>query len=195
MSYYLFLDSSNTSLAVGVSNEDKVLASTEYECWQSQSEHMIPEIDKMLTSLNVSKDQISRVYVCIGPGSYTGVRIALTIAKVMATSLGCEIYPVNSLHAEKDCSSPSICLINARSGRSYFAVYEGEKELEKCSIKTNDEVKEYIQNHPSYTICGDTKYLGIEGKKSSIVEQMFSLKDSLEKCENPMGLKPLYMKD
>jgi len=195
MSYYLFLDSSNTSLAVGVSSEEKLLSSTEYECWQSQSEHMIPEIDNLLTSLNVSKDEISRVYVGIGPGSYTGVRIALTIAKVMATALKCDVYPINSLQAQKDCKNPSICLINARSGRSYFAVYEDEKELEKCSIKANEEVLEYIKNHPEYSICGECKYLGIQGIKNSLVEQMFSIRNKVTKCDNPMGLKPLYMKD
>ena len=86
MEYYLLLDSSNTSLTVALANKDSLIDEISYEAWQTQSEHMIPEINNLLNKHNVRRNDIIGVMVSIGPGSYTGVRIALTIAKVIALS-------------------------------------------------------------------------------------------------------------
>ena len=191
----LLLDSSNTSLSVGIESNGELLGSTSYEAWQAQSEHMIPEIDKLMDEYGISRKNITGVVTSIGPGSYTGVRISLTIAKVVALALDVPIYPVSSLRVLKDGEIPSICLINARSGRSYFGVYQGEKVVVEDCIKTNDEVKQYIAEHPDYAICGNAAYLGFENKDTNICQQMVSLLPHLEKCENSLSLKPIYLKD
>ena len=191
----LLLDSSNVYLSVGVMKDDSLLDFTSYESWQTQSENMVPEIDKLLKKHNITRNDIDGVVVAIGPGSYTGVRIALTIAKVMALALDIPVYPVSSLHILKDDDKPSICLINARSGRSYFGVYQGSKVIISDCIKTNDEVIDYINEHKEYSICGDVKYLGFENKNTNVCQQMVSLFKDLKPCENSLGLKPVYMKD
>ena len=76
----LLLDSSNIDLSVGISKDGVVIDYTSYEAWQCQSEYMIQEIDKLFAKHNISRNDISSVIVNIGPGSYTGIRISLTIA-------------------------------------------------------------------------------------------------------------------
>ncbi len=191
----LLLDSSNTSLSVGLEKDGALLAFTSYEAWQEQSEHMIPEIDKLMESNSVSRKDITGVVVSIGPGSYTGVRISLTIAKVIALALEVPIYPVSSLRVLKNNDLPSICLINARSNRSYFGVYKGDEVIVGDTIKTNDEVLEYIKEHPDYSVCGNVKYLGYENLDSNICLQMVSLLKVLSPIENDLALKPVYLKD
>lgn len=191
----LLLDSSNTSLSVGFENNGLLIGFTSYEAWQIQSEHMVPEIDKLMSELNLTRKDIKGIICSIGPGSYTGVRIALTIAKITSLACSCPIYPVSSLRVLKDNDKPSICVINARSNRSYFGVYQGKEILVSDSIKTNDEVKEYIASHPEYSICGDARYLGYENKDTNICKQMVSLKDTLTPSENDLAVKPVYMKD
>ena len=193
--FVILLDSSNTSLTVGLANENGVLDSTSYEAWQSQSEHMIPELDTLLNKHNVSYKDISDVVVSIGPGSYTGVRIAITIAKTIAVALDAKLYPVSSLRVLKDGEKSSICLINARSGRSYFGVFENDNILVEDTILTNDKVLEYISSHPTYTVCGNTQYLGIEGKEPDIARELYSLMKVSEPIDDPLALKPVYMKD
>lgn len=191
----LLLDSSNTSLSVGIESNGKLLDYVSYEAWQEQSEHMIPEIDNLLTKNHISRDDIKGIVVSIGPGSYTGVRISLTIAKVMALALNIPIYPVSSLRVLKNNNLPSICLINARSNRSYFGVYEGNKVLVSDTIKTNDEVLEYIANHKDYSVCGNVKYLGFDNLDSNMCLQMVDLLKDLKPCDNSLALKPVYLKD
>lgn len=193
--FTILLDSSNTSLTVGIAKEDKLLESVSYEAWQAQSEHMIPELDKLLKKYNVERKDIKYVVVAIGPGSYTGVRIAITIAKTIATALNVDVYEVSSLRCLKDENRPSVCLINARSGRSYFGVYEGEKIIIPDTIYTNDKVLEYINEHPTYSVCGNTSYLGIEGKEPDIARELLAIKKYTKKSDNPLSIKPVYMKD
>lgn len=195
MKYTILLDSSNTSLSVGLADGEKVIDDISYEAWQSQSEHMIPELDVLLNKHHVERKDIADLMVSVGPGSYTGVRIALTIAKTIATALEVNIYTVSSLRVLKDGSAPSICLINARSNRSYIGVYEKGDCLLADQIMNNEGVREYIIQHPSYHICGNTAYLGIQGIQSNIVKEMWDLRPYLEKAENPLGVVPVYMKD
>ncbi len=191
----LLLDSSNTSLSVGFENNGVLIGFTSYEAWQVQSEHMVPEIDKLMAKLGLSRNDIDKIVTSIGPGSYTGVRIALTIAKVTSLACSAPIYPVSSLRVLKDNDKPSICVINARSNRSYFGVYEGKTVIIEDCIKTNDEVKEYIASHTDYSICGDARYLGYENNDTNICLQMVSLLGVLKKAENDLSVKPVYMKD
>ena len=193
--FIILLDSSNTSLTVGLANESGVLASTSYEAWQSQSEHMIPELDNLLNKYQVSYKDISDVVVAIGPGSYTGVRIAITIAKTIAVATGAKLYGVSSLRCLKDGNNPSICVINARSGRSYFGVFEDEKIIVEDQILTNDKVLEYIYNHKDCSLCGNMDYLGLSGKEPQIAKELFSLMKCTSPVEDSLALKPVYMKD
>ncbi len=192
--YTILLDSSSTDLAVGIALDDKLVKETIYPAWQKQSEYMVNEIDILMKDLSITKDDIKDVIVATGPASYTGVRIALTIAKTIYLCTNCDVYAVSSLQILKCENKKSICLINARSDRSYFGVYEGNKVIEKDQILPNDEVRDYINSHPDYVVCGDTKYLDIPSYKSDVLKEMLILKDSLKKEENPDLLSPVYLK-
>ena len=193
--FTILLDSSNTSLTVGLAKDDILLESISYEAWQTQSEHMIPELDKLLDKYEVARNQISDVVVAIGPGSYTGVRIAITIAKTIAAVLPVKVYTISSLRCQKDGKNPSICVINARSGRSYFGVYEDDKVLVEDMILTNDKVQEYINEHPDFVVCGNATYLGVNGKQPDIARELLSLKKVVAPVSDPLAVKPVYMKD
>ncbi len=193
--FTLILDSSNVDLSVGIAKGNELIDYVSYEAWQSQSEYMTDEIDKLLSEHHLTRHDFKDVIVTIGPGSYTGLRIALTIAKVMALALNIPLYTLSSLHVLKCHDQPSICLMNARSNRSYFGVYEGSKVILKDQILTNDEVKEYISNHPDYVVCGDAIYLGKEGYKANVLLEMLSLKEVATKYDDSLGVHPLYLKD
>ena len=191
----LLLDSSNTSLSVGFENRGLLIGFTSYEAWQVQSEHMVLEIDKLMKKLGLTRNDIDKIVVSIGPGSYTGVRIALTIAKIASLTCACPIYPVSSLRVLKDDEKPSICLINARSNRSYIGVYHDKEVIVNDCIMTNDEVRDYISKHSDYSICGNARYLVYENKDTNICKQMVSLLHVLHIAENDLAVKPVYLKD
>ena len=193
--YTILLDSSNTKLAVGIAKNGIVLKSIIYEAWQEQSEHMIPEINKILESFDVKNEEIDDVMVAIGPGSYTGVRIAITIAKIMGYALNIPVFPVSSLHVLKCENKPSICIVNARSKRSYVGVYQGKNVILEDQIMTNEELINYINEHKDYVLCGNLAYLGLEGQDTNTINEMLSLKPFIIPLSDSLSLTPVYMKE
>ncbi len=193
--YSVILDSSNVDLLVAIAEDDKLIDVTCYEAWQRQSEMMVVELEKIFKKNNIDKSNIKDILCGIGPGSYTGVRISLTIAKTASFALNIPVYPISSLRMLRDGDKPSICLINARSKRSYIGVYEGKDIILKDTIFTNDEVLDYIKNHPDYSVCGDTEYLGIKGHRSNAAIEMIAIKKYTEPMLDTLGLKPVYLKD
>ena len=192
--YQLLLDSSNIYLSVGLARDGKVVDKIYYEAWQRQSEMMVTEVDNILKRNSLTKNDLDAVVVGIGPGSYTGVRIGVTIAKTIAYALKIKIYAKSSLSLLKDVQNPTICVFNARSGRSYFAVYEGKKTLVKDCVKTNEEVLAYINEHKDYKVCGDTYQLGLESSKFDIIQNLAEFDES-ELVKNVFELNPVYLKD
>lgn len=191
--FKLLLDSSNKFLSVGLSKDGKVIDKICYEAWQRQSEMMVTEVDNILKRNKVEKGDLDGVVVGVGPGSYTGVRIGVTIAKTIAYSLKIKLYGKSSLSLLKHREIPTICVFNARSGRSYFGVYHGQKVLEKDVVTENENVLEYIHSHPDYLVNGDTYQLGLESGEFDIIENLAETSNLVE--VDPFKLNPVYLKD
>lgn len=190
----LLLDSTYKDLNVGLCIDGK-MHETCYECFQRQSELMIPEIDKILKANKVNPKEIDSIVVTHGPGSYTGLRIALTIVKVYSYAVNCPCYSLSSLNVLCKPNVESICLINARSNRSYFGVYKDNKCIVEDCIMPNDKVLEYIKDHKEYAVCGEVDYLNIEGYKADLLNNMNELKNEENKVKDIFTLKATYLKD
>ena len=192
--YQLLLDSSNVYLAVGLAKDGKVVDSIFYNAWQRQSELMVNEIDNIFKRNKIDKKDLDAVVVGIGPGSYTGVRIGVIIAKTIAYALKIKVYAMSSLSLLRCGDEPTICLFNARSNRSYFAVYEGKKAIEKDCVLTNEEVLSYIEKHPTYKICGDVNQIGKQSEEITIISNLAKF-DENDLVSNIFALNPIYLKD
>ena len=192
--YQLLLDSSNKYLAVGLAKDGKVIDSIFYEAWQRQSEMMVTEADNILKKNNVDRSSLDAVVVGKGPGSYTGVRIAITIAKTIAFALKIKLYAASSLSLLRVNDKPTICVFNARSGRSYIGVYENDKVLLEDKVLTNEEVVNYVNEHSEFLLSGDTEQLNQTSSEFDIIENL-AKSISKENEVDPFKLSPAYLKD
>ena len=156
---------------------------------------MVTEIEKILKRNNLSKDNINEIVVGIGPGSYTGVRVSLTIAKIMGLMLKIKVYAVSSLEAQKIKDVPTISLMNARNNRSYFGVYLNNNVIVKDTIYETKDVLDYISKHKDYAICGDVKYLGLESSSFDLASSLLSSKREENLVKDILSLKPTYLKE
>ena len=205
--YTLLLDSSNKLLVVGLAKDNKVIDSIIYEAWQKQSEYMINEINNIFTRNNIDPKEVNEIIVTKGPGSYTGLRIALTIAKIYGYILNIPVYALSSLEIlldSKEDNINTICLMNARSSRSYIGIYSSNKEvLLEDKVLTNEEVKTLIKNNATYKVSGDISYLNLDLDNTNyydlsnldLLNNMLYLKDESNKVENILTLKAIYLKD
>lgn len=88
------------------------------------SKNIMPKIDQLLKDNNVDIQEIDGIIVGVGPGSYTGIRIGVSVAKMLAWTLGCPLYEVSSLFVMgsnmKECAS----VIDARRGNVFAGAYK-----------------------------------------------------------------------
>lgn len=195
MKYQLILDTSSKYLVVAIANEEKVLKSIQYEAWQRQSEVAMTEIENVCKGLNVNVKQINKIIVSKGPGSYTGIRIALTIAKTLAMILECEIITLSSLEMFIKPIGKYVSVLDARSKRAYVGRYENGIPTYEDTVLTLVELKEWIEQNKDYQVVGEVKILGLEEKNINIAENMYEMSKNKESVKDVDALVPTYLKD
>ncbi|MDD4005745.1 MAG: tRNA (adenosine(37)-N6)-threonylcarbamoyltransferase complex dimerization subunit type 1 TsaB [Bacilli bacterium] len=194
--YSLLLDSANRDLSVGLVKDGTIIDRISYQAWQRQSELMVKEIDTILKRNAVDAKNLSEVVFTIGPGSYTGIRIALTIAKTLSYSLNIKIFAISSLIAQKAANLKTISVINARSNRSYVAIYdEVGKVLVEEKVWPNEELFEWINGNSDFVVSGDATYLGLEAHPSDVLSGMLKARLNTLPVDNVLTVKPVYLKD
>lgn len=191
----LLLDSSNVELIVGIAKDNKLIDFVRYDAWQRQSELMINEINNLYIKNNIDPKSIDEIIVSNGPGSYTGLRIALTIAKIYGVSLSIPVYTLSSLMILQDLNKVSICVMNARSNRSYIGIYNKKEIIMSDRVLKNEEVLDIINKNKDYSLCGDAEYLLGFNNRQDVLNNMLFLKDESNKVKDILTLKAIYLKD
>lgn len=103
--YVLAFDTANETVAIGLGVLDAearmiaLRASCEVEAHRASNTQLLPRVDDLIAQAGVPRDAIRCVTVGRGPGSFTGVRIAMATAKGIASALGCALCGVSSLDA------------------------------------------------------------------------------------------------
>lgn len=93
----LAMDTSNHPLSVALVEDRQLIAETTLNLAKNHSVYLMPVIKALLASANWQPEQLDRIVVSKGPGSYTGIRIAVTTAKTLAATLKIELVGVSSL--------------------------------------------------------------------------------------------------
>lgn len=134
----LALDTSTSAMTVAVVDGERVLGETVSEAERNHSVLLLPVVDELMRGLGLGPRDLRGVVIGCGPGSYTGVRIGVTVAKTFAWSLGLPVYGVSSLEAlsvggwrDAAALSPTVRApawvvpaIGARRGQAYTALFE-----------------------------------------------------------------------
>lgn len=124
----LAIDTSNQIMGVAVIDGTAVLGEYITNLNKNHSVRLMPAISDLMQEVGVKPNQLDRIIVAHGPGSYTGVRIGVTIAKTLAWTLNIPIVGVSSLEVLarngqhfNGIVSP---LFDARRGQVYTGLYK-----------------------------------------------------------------------
>ena len=123
----LYIDTSSSYLYTGIVCDGKLISEVQENLQLDLSKLALPKIAEMFSENNLKPNDIDKIIVVNGPGSFTGIRVGLTIAKVYAWSLNIPIIPITSLEAMA-CSCEEdrmlVPIIDARRGYVYGAIYK-----------------------------------------------------------------------
>lgn len=125
---YLAVDTSTQTLTIAIGERDRVYAESSAVVKKNHSNRLMPLIESLLESLDMTPENLKGIIVGQGPGSYTGVRIGVTTGKLMAWSLAIPLVGVSSLdglafHYKNE--DFLVCpMFDARRKQAYCALYE-----------------------------------------------------------------------
>ena len=123
--YSLILDSSTKVLYVALVKDNDILFEKYIEGKNDHAKNIVYTVDEAIKAAGIDSFKLNKVIVGYGPGSYTGVRMAVTVAKMMAVFAHVELYTISSLKlmasGEKGVVNASI---DARRGNAFAGVFD-----------------------------------------------------------------------
>ncbi len=124
----LAIDTSNLVMGIAVISDDRITGEMITNLKKNHSVRLMPAIDQLLKDVDMKPAELDRIIVANGPGSYTGVRIGVSIAKTLAWALNIPIAGVSSLEVlaqnGKMAESYVSPIFDARRGQVYTALYD-----------------------------------------------------------------------
>ena len=203
----LFIDSSRKSLSVALASQDKLIFVSNVNSYSKHSNFLMNEINNILNKFDLKPNDIDNYIVLNGPGSFTGIRVGVTVSKTLSWALSKKIYVLNNLEALKVGIDNDIVIsvIFDKDDYSYVGYYENNlikedylsiddnifniynKNITIVSLEENnyiDKLKEKLSlnNKVNIKIINDYDYM-------SVINYALSKKDV-----NPHLVKPIYLK-
>ena len=167
---------------------DQEVVETVYE--QGNNNHsvtLMPYLNTMLSNHHIELKEIDEVIIGIGPGSYTGVRIGVTVAKMIAYLNDVKLYQVSSLAIMASFSDASFILpmIDARRGNAFMALFENKNQV--LSYVKDD----CLANIEDYQVQIGIEYQIVESGEPKIMKVIKS--DLLTEIKDVHQLEPNYL--
>ncbi len=214
----LAIDTATKIGSVGIYSREKgIVGEITINGSLNHSETLMTSIDYLFKITKIEIEKIDLIVTSVGPGSFTGIRIGVGVAKGLAYSLKKPIVGINeldliaSLNGKRDETNKIISLIDARKERVYYCEYErtNDGDLKKNTEYLDGELANVLEEYKNIK----TLYLGdgsiiyrekikeITKANASFYDKSLSIPRSSvlaelgleKKIENIMLLEPFYI--
>lgn len=162
----LAIDTSSKNATVSITENEEKLIELNNNDERTHSQKLMPMIEQSFKETNLSLNDINLISCCLGPGSFTGVRIGIATAKAFADSKNIPTVGVNSLEelAYNLNIEGYVCtLIDAGHGNCYAGFFNIERDT----------------NNALQTVDSDLIFLNLQDENQKISDK--KLKDFIEK--------------
>ena len=196
----LYIDTTTSNLYTAVYQDNKILDSISSSFGKDLSKVALDKIKDMLDGLNLTPKDIDKIIVVNGPGSFTGIRIGVTLAKTLAYTLNKDITTISSLQAMalsiKDSEEFIVPIIDARRGFVYAAIYDKDgNPILKDQYISLESLRQACDN-----LIGDYSFIGNDINFDLDYEEYSpNFLNIIEKYKdkeniNPHLVNPIYLK-
>ena len=153
----LAFDTSSKALSLAILEDKQVLAETTINIKKNHSITLMLAIDFLMASLDWTPKDLDRIVVAEGPGSYTGLRIAVATAKTLAHTLNIELIGMSSLLSlvPRQQEGLLVPLMDARRNNVYAGFYENAKPVMPEAHLSFAEVLEKVTDAEQVTFVGE----------------------------------------
>ena len=154
----LAFDTSSKALSVAILDGENLLADVTVNIKKNHSINLMPAIDFLMKAVDLKPTDLDRISVAQGPGSYTGLRVAVATAKTLAYTLNIELVGVSSLYAlsaAADFDGLVVPVIDARRNNVYAGFYKYGQSLKDDQHMNFADVLEAVKDEESVMFVGE----------------------------------------
>ena len=198
----LFFDTSSDLLKVSLIKDNKIIFDKELHTKNDHSSYLVPTIDEAFKSNNIDFKELDEIIVGNGPGSFTGTRISIAVAKTYAFSFNIPVYMISSLEEliyDNDGYDFYVPIIEEKKENLYFSIFDKDKKRVMDDTYSSTEYMykklEELDGKILLISLSDKEYEKYDTVKASInaLNIMKNIDVNNEKV-NPHLLKPNYTK-
>ena len=119
----LSIDTASEIASVALSREGILQAEVSWRCRRNHTVELLATIDRLLAQMGATKEDLAAVFVCIGPGMYTGLRVGVSTAQGLAYALRLPVVGIGRLEldAYQHAAFPGRIVAVHRAGRGELA--------------------------------------------------------------------------
>ena len=193
-----YIDTTSNYLYTGLSRNNLLLIERKLNLAHDLSTFALDEVRKMFLEANIKPNDVDKIIVVNGPGSFTGIRIGVTIAKLYAYLLKKNITTVSSLEAMNiSCEEDKlhVPIINARRGYVFGAIYDNDKVILEEQYMTIEKLKLILMElNKDYVFISNDQFNDLKTKEynPNILKIINTYKD--RESINPHLVNPTYLK-
>jgi len=198
----LFFDTSSDLLKVSLIKDNKIIFDKELYTKNDHSSYLVPTIDEAFKSNNIDFKELDEIIVGNGPGSFTGTRISIAVAKTYAFSFNIPVYMISSLEEliyDNDGYDFYVPIIEEKKENLYFSIFDKDKKRVMDDTYSSTEYMykklEELDGKILLISLSDKEYEKYDTVKAIInaLNIMKNIDVNNEKV-NPHLLKPNYIK-
>ncbi len=182
----LFIDTSLSDVSIALLKDGKLLSCIHNNIPGEHSVYVSKYIEDILENNNKSSDDVNEIIVVNGPGSFTGIRIGVTIAKIFAYLKKIRIVTITSLQARAIGNNNNyiLSLIDAKHDNYYVGLYDSKYNKITEEFASIDKVEELKEKYNPLVVTPDNNYN---------IEEIVEYTKSFE-GQNPHTVDPIYLK-
>lgn len=198
----LFFDTSSDLLKVSLIKDNNIIFDKELHTKNDHSSYLVPTIDEAFKSNNIDFKELDEIIVGNGPGSFTGTRISIAVAKTYAFSFNIPVYMISSLEEliyDNDGYDFYVPIIEEKKENLYFSIFDKDKKRVMDDTYSSTEYMykklEELDGKILLISLSDKEYEKYDTVKASINALNIIKNIDVNNAKvNPHLLKPNYIK-
>ena len=160
----LFIDTAMANVSISIIKDGVMLSRVCENIPNEHSKYATSYVKKVIDEANIDANDVDKIFVVNGPGSFTGVRIGVTIAKTYGYLINKNIIPVSSLKSLAISSKQNgtvMSVINANRSNYYVGIYDSEfNEIINEQFVSANRLLDLIDEYNPYIVSNDFNVLG-----------------------------------
>ncbi len=155
----LFIDTSCSDVSIAILKDNKVISKKVESIPNEHSKYAVSYVEEVLKDANILPREVNNIMVVNGPGSFTGIRIGLTIAKIYAYLLDIKVNLISSLKTLALSTSGEyiLSIIDAKNNNCYIGLYDKEyNEIINEHFGNYDEVNDILNDYNDVIVVSNS---------------------------------------